>query len=158
MSREFIDAIASGNNLEAEDEFKNSISSKVGDALEFRRKELSQNFAGNNEVDEGIMIKLKPPPKNPAQSAAGAAKTMDVTDRAFAQQKSTADTERKTQRQMAQGKKSLDRKKAGEAAKSFGGGSPALSPKKADAGPRPGPSVPARAASKPKKRPKDVWA
>jgi hypothetical protein len=49
MSREFIDAIASGNNLEAEDEFKNSISSKVGDALEFRRKELSQNFAGNNE-------------------------------------------------------------------------------------------------------------
>ena len=49
MSREFIDAIASGNNLEAEDKFKNSISSKVGDALEFRRKELSQNFAGNNE-------------------------------------------------------------------------------------------------------------
>ena len=156
MSREFIDAIASGNNLEAEDKFKNSISSKVGDALEFRRKELSQNFAGNNEVDEGIRIEPKVRP--PAQSAAGAAKTMDVTDRAFAQQKSTADTERKTQRQMAQGKKSLDRKKAGEAAKSFGGGSPALSPKKADAGPRPGPSVPARAASKPKKRPKDVWA
>ena len=52
MSREFIDAIASGNNLEAEDEFNNSISSKVGDALEVRRKELSQNFVGNNEVDE----------------------------------------------------------------------------------------------------------
>ena len=49
MSREFIDAIASGNNLEAEDEFNNSISSKVGDALEVRRKELSQNFVGNNE-------------------------------------------------------------------------------------------------------------
>ena len=44
MSREFIDAIASGDNLEAEDEFKNSISSKVGDALEFRRKEISANF------------------------------------------------------------------------------------------------------------------
>ena len=50
MSREFIDAIASGDNLEAEEEFNNSISSKVGDALEVRRKELSQNFVGNNEV------------------------------------------------------------------------------------------------------------
>ena len=52
MSREFIDAIASGNKLEAEDEFKNSISSKVGDALESRRKDISQTFAGNNEVVE----------------------------------------------------------------------------------------------------------
>ena len=52
MSREFIDAIASGNNLEAEDEFKSSISSKVGDSLEIRRKEISQTFAGNNEVVE----------------------------------------------------------------------------------------------------------
>ena len=49
MSREFIDAIASGNNLEAEDEFNNSISSKVGGMLEFRRKEIAQTFAGNNE-------------------------------------------------------------------------------------------------------------
>ena len=49
MSREFIDAIASGNNLEAEDEFNNSISSKVGDVLESRRKEISQTFAGNND-------------------------------------------------------------------------------------------------------------
>ena len=52
MSREFIDAIESGDNLEAEDEFNNSISSKVGDALEFRRKEISQTFAGNNELVE----------------------------------------------------------------------------------------------------------
>ncbi len=52
MSREFIDAIASGNNLGAEDEFKSSISSKVGDALEIRRKELSQTFAGNDKVVE----------------------------------------------------------------------------------------------------------
>jgi len=63
MSREFIDAIASGNNLEAEDEFKNSISSKVGDALEFRRKEISQTFAGNNELveeDSKPYVKQKP--------------------------------------------------------------------------------------------------
>ena len=52
MSREFIDAIESGNNLGAEDEFKSSISSKVGDSLEIRRKELSQTFAGNDEVVE----------------------------------------------------------------------------------------------------------
>ena len=52
MSREFIDAIASGDNLEAEDEFNNSISSKVGGMLEFRRKEIAQNFAGNDEVAE----------------------------------------------------------------------------------------------------------
>ena len=61
MSREFIDAIASGNNLEAEDEFNNSISSKVGDALEVRRKELSQTFAGNNEeadLDEAGSMNL----------------------------------------------------------------------------------------------------
>ena len=62
MSREFIDAIASGNNLEAEDEFKNSISSKVGDALEIRRKELSQTFAGNDKVEEEAKpyVKQKP--------------------------------------------------------------------------------------------------
>ena len=52
MSREFIDAIESGDNLEAGDEFNNSISSKVGDALEFRRKDIAQTFAGNNDVAE----------------------------------------------------------------------------------------------------------
>ena len=52
MSKEFVDAIEAGNNLEAEDEFKSSISSKVGDSLEIRRKEISQTFAGNNEVVE----------------------------------------------------------------------------------------------------------
>ena len=52
MSREFIDAIASGDNLDAENEFKDSISSKVGDVLEIRRKELSQTFAGNDEESD----------------------------------------------------------------------------------------------------------
>ena len=44
MSREFVDALASGNNVEAETAFKNSIATKVGDALEVKRKELSANF------------------------------------------------------------------------------------------------------------------
>ena len=48
MSRKLIDAIASGDNLEAESEFKSSISSKVGNTLEIVRKELSQNYVSNN--------------------------------------------------------------------------------------------------------------
>ena len=44
MSRKFVDSIVSGNNIEAETVFKNSISTKVGDALEVKRKELSANF------------------------------------------------------------------------------------------------------------------
>ena len=44
MTREFVDAVVSGNNVEAEKVFKTTISAKVGDALEVKRKELSANF------------------------------------------------------------------------------------------------------------------
>ena len=44
MNREFVDLIVSGNNVDAETAFKNSIATKVGDALEVKRKELSANF------------------------------------------------------------------------------------------------------------------
>ena len=44
MSREFVDSVVSGNNIEAETAFKSSISTKVGDALEMKRKEISSNF------------------------------------------------------------------------------------------------------------------
>ena len=44
MSREFIDAMEKGDNLEAENAFKNSIISKVGDALEVKRKGLANTF------------------------------------------------------------------------------------------------------------------
>ena len=47
MSREFVDSIAAGNNLDAETAFKNSIATKVGDALETKRKEISANFVKN---------------------------------------------------------------------------------------------------------------
>ena len=47
MSREFVDSIAVGNNVEAEKAFKASIADKVGDALEVRRKELSKTFVSN---------------------------------------------------------------------------------------------------------------
>tara|TARA_E500000305_G_scaffold50755_1_gene39819 strand:+ start:19 stop:183 length:165 start_codon:yes stop_codon:yes gene_type:complete len=50
MSREIIDNIASGSNLEAEAQFDNSMISKVGKALESKRRELSNAFV-NHEVE-----------------------------------------------------------------------------------------------------------
>ena len=47
MSREFVDALASGNNVEAETVFKDAIAKKVGDNLELKRKELSKTFVSN---------------------------------------------------------------------------------------------------------------
>jgi hypothetical protein len=47
MSREFVDSVGSGNNIEAEIAFKTSMSTKVGDALETKRKEISANFVKN---------------------------------------------------------------------------------------------------------------
>ena len=44
MSREFVDAIISNNNIEAEKAFTTSVTSKVGDALEVKRKDISANF------------------------------------------------------------------------------------------------------------------
>ena len=38
MSKEVIDAIASGDNLGAETHFKNALSQRVGDALEKKRE------------------------------------------------------------------------------------------------------------------------
>ena len=57
MSREFVDAIISNNNIEAEKSFTASVSTKVGDALEVKRKEISANFVSNispepEETDE----------------------------------------------------------------------------------------------------------
>ena len=44
MSINMVNAIASGNNIEAEDAFKKNIASKVGDALELKRREYSKTF------------------------------------------------------------------------------------------------------------------
>ena len=57
MSREFVDAIISNNNVDAEKAFTASVSTKVGDALEIKRKEISANFVSNvspepEETDE----------------------------------------------------------------------------------------------------------
>ena len=54
MSREMIDALASGDNLDAENQFKNAISQKVGDALELKRQEVAATMVTQHvpEVEE----------------------------------------------------------------------------------------------------------
>ena len=47
MSREFVDASESGNNLDAEKAFNDSVTKKVGDALELKRKDISKSFVSN---------------------------------------------------------------------------------------------------------------
>lgn len=42
--RNFVDAIASGENLEAEAHFNNALAQKVGDALETKRMEVANTF------------------------------------------------------------------------------------------------------------------
>ena len=54
MSKEFVDSITTGNNIDAETAFKNSMITKVGDALEIKRKEYSKTFVntvGPEETD-----------------------------------------------------------------------------------------------------------
>ena len=47
MSREFVDSIAAGDNLDAEKAFKDSMANMVGDALEIKRKEMSKTFVAS---------------------------------------------------------------------------------------------------------------
>ena len=51
MSKEFVKAIISDNNIEAEKAFNDSISAKVGRALETKRKEISQSIVSKNMVE-----------------------------------------------------------------------------------------------------------
>ena len=44
MSREFVDAVASGKNLDAEKVFKTAMASKIGDTLETKRSEVAKTF------------------------------------------------------------------------------------------------------------------
>ena len=54
MSKEIIDAIASGDNLDAEPHFKNALSQRVGDALEKKREEVANTMVTQHipEVEE----------------------------------------------------------------------------------------------------------
>ena len=54
MTKEIVDAIASGDNLSAETQFKTTMSTRVGDALELKRKDVAQTIVTQHipEVDE----------------------------------------------------------------------------------------------------------
>jgi hypothetical protein len=51
MSKEFVKAVISDNNIEAEKAFNDSISTKVGQALETRRREISQSIVSKNMIE-----------------------------------------------------------------------------------------------------------
>ena len=44
MSRDFVNSVAAGDNIEAEKAFNDAMSGKVGDTLEIRRRELANTF------------------------------------------------------------------------------------------------------------------
>jgi len=52
MSREFVDAIADGNNMEAENVFTKSMAGKVGSTLEVKRKEIANTFVKSMSVSQ----------------------------------------------------------------------------------------------------------
>ena len=55
-TKDIIDALQSGDNLGAETAFKETIATKVGDALEVKRKEVANSFVKtqvNQEEDTG---------------------------------------------------------------------------------------------------------
>ena len=44
MSKEFVDAVISGDNVQDQDVFKSAISDKVGETLEVKRREYAKTF------------------------------------------------------------------------------------------------------------------
>ena len=51
MSREFVDAVIAGNNIGAEEVFASVVGTKVGDALEIKRKDLANTFVKTMSVE-----------------------------------------------------------------------------------------------------------
>ena len=56
MSKEFVDAIVGGENLGAEKAFSITMSSRVGDALEVKRRELANTFVNASYIDQGADV------------------------------------------------------------------------------------------------------
>ena len=51
-TKDIINALESGDNLGAEQAFKDTINAKVGDALETKRKEVANTFVQSSKVEE----------------------------------------------------------------------------------------------------------
>ena len=56
MSKEFIDALVDGNNIEAEKAFSITMAARVGDALEVKRKELANTFVKSSYTDQELDV------------------------------------------------------------------------------------------------------
>ena len=52
-SEDFVDALQSGKNLEAEDAFKSAMQDKIGAALETKRREVANSFVKTVIKDNG---------------------------------------------------------------------------------------------------------
>ena len=50
LSEEFVKSVILDNNIEAEKAFNDSISTKVGQALEIKRREISQSIVSTNMI------------------------------------------------------------------------------------------------------------
>ena len=51
-TKDIIDALQNGDNLGAEQAFKDTINAKEGDALETKRKEVANTFVKSTKVEE----------------------------------------------------------------------------------------------------------
>ena len=51
MSKEFVDAIANNSNIEAEKAFSITMATRVGDALEVKRRELANTFVKHQDKE-----------------------------------------------------------------------------------------------------------
>ena len=51
-TKDIIDALQNGDNLGAEQAFKDTTNAKVGDALETKRKEVANTFVQSSKVEE----------------------------------------------------------------------------------------------------------
>ena len=49
MSKEFVDAISKGDNVSAQDAFKNVMMQKVGDTLEKERESVAKTFVASRQ-------------------------------------------------------------------------------------------------------------
>ena len=53
-TKDIIDALSDGDNLGAEKAFKDTIASKVGDALETKRKEVANTFVKTSVTQDSV--------------------------------------------------------------------------------------------------------
>ena len=53
-TKDIIDALSNGDNLGAEQAFKDTIQAKEGDALEVKRKEVANTFVQSNKVEDDV--------------------------------------------------------------------------------------------------------